>query len=1322
MKTLFRFTRLLFLVLPLCTQAQLRDTFQHAFEPLPNTLFQSSFLHDQSALYQVLGDYYPLDSFDGTIPSRILRPRDFEVMYEDLYMSQRLDSNGNRAGGKPAYLMAFDSFKAVYQAQLEKVDCPLHLCWMRYNELDTLALRSGRFLFEEGQWKLPPATVPLDSARNYAIHNNNIHNNALTSVLTKEVFLAGGNVLSHFSTGTSTTIKFVLPDTLIQQNVGDINAYWVDFDDGKGFVQLVPNQTIAIAYNAVSNGVEWAEKFIRIRARQGSIWRECAFRLQLVFTAPRADTSFSTASLYPSKCINIKPSKPAWITVDYADSSKGFQKPVVVVEGFEGTKQPFGYLHYETVSTGYVFNSNGDRIYTHMSKLAWLLDSLLLRNHDIVYVDFEESKLAVEENAETLLQLLQWIQKQNPEYATSVVGASLGGLITRYALLQAQEQGCCVGVGAYATFDSPHRGAFIPVGIQAQTERLSALFPAVKVLSNPWDYTLASKAAHQMLVSHYDPLAKAFYEAFQRKIVNRHPQGMYSFGVCNGSIEGVFSEPEDSLDRYIAYGWERNVPVGHHKGAVPDTLQFNRQGVRKNMQVVGARSEAHTGQQNYLMESAKLKNIWRVAQMRWTSMSGAASAQLIYSFGHATNIIPANVVNAAVERIQLATHQRLQSLYNASLQQAYRVPKAQYLQAFDHIPGSLTDTPESFDYPFVRVFNLTHCFIPSFSALDLRYDSLRIDQRLKEIPFTSFYAPISDDQDSAKNQMHIETTEEIIEYILSQFHSIYASYDQPITGTYNDAIPVGIAQQQYRSNLSGVQIAIGGHLKLACQGPVGKSNSSLVAATQQQLSFYVGPGCQGSVFEVLGKLEVGDHPNRTADLYIKKGSTLVLFAKSKTVIGPGSRLIVEEGAKLIVHPKAELHLNGGSLVQHGILEILPGATFSPLASGTIELQATTVFEGSGAIDLASQEIKVDGAVRVPSQIAYMHWANIHCSLSNQGTIELETSGEFKHCRFEQVDTKPYLSLVALGTELHIDECRFIKGLAAVTITNSTNWSLRHSYFNGCEVGLSALSIPTSFESNTFESCVKGAKIEAVGGAVAISRSNFKHCKNIGLVVSNAHLRITCSSFQFNNVGLLVQEGTLDIARHASNSWINNDTAVYLQQVKGLDLAQGQNRFQGNICFDLIGNIDPSMAIVSSNGILQLAAHFNTFSFNESIKLNQHRAPVYLQFNPNQSISPHLCPQDIVNHDDPSYFSNAHEESLRIAPNPTSSGAGILFLPSPFQGGTVRIISSQGALVFEREVEAGKRTMMIEKPLVKGGYTIQFIHGEQTHALKWLVVN
>jgi len=515
---------------------------------------------------------------------------------------------------------------------------------------------------------------------------------------------------------------------------------------------------------------------------------------------------------------------------------------------------------------------------------------------------------------------------------------------------------------------------------------------------------------------------------------------------------------------------------------------------------------------------------------------------------------------------------------------------------------------------------------------------------------------------------------------------------------------------------------MGGHLKLACQGPVGKPNSSVVAATQQQLSFYVGPGCQGSVLEVLGRLDVGDHPDRTADLYIKKGSTMVLFAKSKTIIGPGSRLIVEEGAKLVVHPKAELHLNEGSLVQQGILEILPGAIFSPLASGTIELHSSTVFEGNGAIAIASQEIKVDGSVRVPSRIAYMHWTDVHCSLNNLGTIALETSGEFKHCRFEHLNAKPYLSLVAMGTELNIDECRFIKGMAAVTISDSTNWSLTHSYFNGCEVGLRALSTPTSFESNTFESCVIGAEIEATGGGAAISRSNFKYCKNVGLTVSNVHLRITCSSFQFNKVGLLVEEGTVDLARHASTTWINNDTAVYLREVKGLDVAHGHNRFQGNVGYDLYGTVDAAAAISRSNGMLQIAAPYNAFSFNGSTALRQHRDPIYLKYNPAQSISPHLCPKDIAPPEDPSSFSNAYEGSLRIAPNPSSSGTGILFLPSPFHGGTVRLISSQGALVLEREVKAGIRTIMIERPLVKGAYTVQFIHGEQTHALKWMVVN
>ena len=139
-------------------------------------------------------------------------------------------------------------------------------------------------------------------------------------------------------------------------------------------------------------------------------------------------------------------------------------------------------------------------------------------------------------------------------------------------------------------------------------------------------------------------------------------------------------------------------------------------------------------------------------------------------------------------------------------------------------------------------------------------------------------------------------------------------------------------------------------------------------------------------------------------------------------------------------------------------------------------------------------------------------------------------------------------------------------------------------------------------------------------------------------------------------------------------------------------------------------------------MLQIAAPYNAFSFNGSTALRQHRDPIYLKYNPGQSISPHLCPKDIAPPEDPSSFSNAYEGSLRIAPNPSSSGTGILFLPSPFHGGTVRLISSQGALVLEREVKAGIRTIMIERPLVKGAYTVQFIHGEQTHALKWMVVN
>lgn len=78
-----------------------------------------------------------------------------------------------------------------------------------------------------------------------------------------------------------------------------------------------------------------------------------------------------------------------------------------------------------------------------------------------------------------------------------VGGFSMGGIVTRYALARMEQQRVDHRVGVYFSWDSPHRGAVIPIGLQA----FSRFIP----LANDFARQMDSPAARQMIWRHYDP-------------------------------------------------------------------------------------------------------------------------------------------------------------------------------------------------------------------------------------------------------------------------------------------------------------------------------------------------------------------------------------------------------------------------------------------------------------------------------------------------------------------------------------------------------------------------------------------------------------------------------------------------------------------------------------------------------------------------------------------------------------------------------------------------------------------------------------------------
>lgn len=158
----------------------------------------------------------------------------------------------------------------------------------------------------------------------------------------------------------------------------------------------------------------------------------------------------------------------------------------------------------------------------------------------------------IQRNAYTFISLLRYINsiKQGNE-PNVVIGPSMGGLITRYALAYMEQKLALTGDTAkwnhetrlWVSFDSPHQGANIPFGVQKGIQYYADVIENegakdfIKQLDQP--------APKQMLVNHYTNDTKNingapnFRNRFQNELDNLGmPQNLRKIALVNGSISG----------------------------------------------------------------------------------------------------------------------------------------------------------------------------------------------------------------------------------------------------------------------------------------------------------------------------------------------------------------------------------------------------------------------------------------------------------------------------------------------------------------------------------------------------------------------------------------------------------------------------------------------------------------------------------------------------------------------------------------------------------------------------------------------------------------
>lgn len=91
--------------------------------------------------------------------------------------------------------------------------------------------------------------------------------------------------------------------------------------------------------------------------------------------------------------------------------------------------------------------------------------------YDLIFIDYYTMR-SITENADYLLQAIDWINSNKENNAVGVreqnviMGISMGGLVSRYALAKRTKQIDNTETRQLITMDSPHQGSNVPLGLQ----------------------------------------------------------------------------------------------------------------------------------------------------------------------------------------------------------------------------------------------------------------------------------------------------------------------------------------------------------------------------------------------------------------------------------------------------------------------------------------------------------------------------------------------------------------------------------------------------------------------------------------------------------------------------------------------------------------------------------------------------------------------------------------------------------------------------------------------------------------------------------------
>lgn len=625
-----------------------------------------------------------------------------------------------------------------------------------------------------------------------------------------------------------------------------------------------------------------------------------------------------------------------------------------------------------------------------------LLDSLNEMGYDIIFIDQKDPRDYIQNAGLTVVKVIQWVnselEKEGSYNKPIVLGASMGGLIVRYALRMMELQGCCHNTRIYATFDSPHNGANISISSQYFVKDLrdfsETLIPKRKwfglkdkikkqiaPIISSYDLVLNSPAARQMLIYHREPNADSDFSSFYSFLDSiGQPQNCRRLSIVNGSEKAVPNTISSADKMLLSMNKYSLAPETYSPNPGP---WYNWLVIPLPKKLIDFKAYSESKPIIYEYNDAVLAShthgiAWK--QLYLYSSLGMTVTDLIGSLYPPLYLPMQNV------KVGIKSGAGIGFTYlNAEGTTIYNVSNASYPVSYTEVPGSRSETfKEIADAAKTKVLwdslalieagTPSHTFMPTATTLDMHESNLYLNIKNAYLadpsitPFDSYWAPKRiEGSDEDENMLHVEVREQNRAWIIEQIRndwelrnykgeykgklSAYYNYGHPRPGISGDDIVM--INKPHQTILYSLDIENNGQLFVNKQDKIGLKTGTLYPRPGSTFELRTNSEpCDSTIVRIKdgGKFIIGEEHNgilNKGEVHFCKNSTLEIFGNGSLIVSDSSQLIIEDGANLIIHPGAVVLLEGSASILElkGKVTIADKAALAPQGNGYIRFAA-----------------------------------------------------------------------------------------------------------------------------------------------------------------------------------------------------------------------------------------------------------------------------------------------------------------------------------------------------------------------------------------------